>query len=287
MTMRMVFWGGCAAVVATAAGVYLAAGDAADSDSMARKVVRGACLSTVGPVATVGEAAYRTAQQVAGSGSPEAEDKPVAASEPHEVIDLAVESHNPVVIEEAPWHPEAPAAHECPAQPCVPEGITIAPVVTIPAGGIEESEPPVAVAVPADPEVPATMPKCEDAEEIPAPKTEVKAENACGFWDFFFKHRSVEAKPMPAAEEGTPEESESMPEGKPTDCRVCPDYPHEYPGCPVQHGKTKASGESEESEPMPKHFPEEFDSLPEEPKVDTMEFRKTDAKKGEFAPKPF
>jgi hypothetical protein len=130
----------------------------------------------------------------------------------------------------------------------------------------------------------------------------------------------------PAAETPGGEESEALP-GTPPDCREDPHHDQQYPGCPYMGGcpgsmhcpppapadsesqpKTKKKKKTAKALPdvvedtairrmkyeefaMPAAErpmrPDHFDWVPAIPKVDTMEFRPSDAKPGEFDPKPF
>ncbi|MBY0521826.1 MAG: hypothetical protein K2R98_00415 [Gemmataceae bacterium] len=133
-----------------------------------------------------------------------------------------------------------------------------------------------------------------------------------------------EEVPMPT--EAPVEESQDQ-AGMPPDCHENPHHHHEYQGCPYMGGcprscpvvpatpaeetpkvkkkKVKVVPKSAMEQPIkPVHYeeaqeiqpslvnPEEYDrtkgeSLPMEPSIDTMEFRSSDAHKGEFDPKPY
>jgi len=134
------------------------------------------------------------------------------------------------------------------------------------------------------------------------------------------------ASEPPAAETPGGEESEALP-GTPPDCREDPHHDQQYPGCPYMGGcpgvhylppaapadsdsppKTKKKKKTADAQPdmvedtairrmKYEEFAlpagerpvraDHFDWLPAVPKVDTMEFRRSDAKPGEFDEKPF
>jgi hypothetical protein len=136
---------------------------------------------------------------------------------------------------------------------------------------------------------PATMPYAEDPQECRPPST----------W-----------RPMPNDYSGC-EESESPSPLHRADCQEDPAYPYQYPGCPyigpattpgvyhrlpampeegrpkdlyqlpMRHTEPAAPGNSRPTKPA-----DEID-CPTHPEVDTMEFRRSDAKEGEFDRSPF
>jgi hypothetical protein len=152
----------------------------------------------------------------------------------------------------------------------------------------------------------------EDApEELPMPAEEPAEDQPADV------PAAVVDTPEPA---GAGEESEAMP-GTPPDCREDPHHDQQYPGCPYMGGcpgnmrtcpsPTPAEKKKEKdasaqpdvvedttirrikyeefatpSAERPVH-PDHFDWVPAMPKVDTMEFRPSDAQPGEFDPKPF
>lgn len=111
--------------------------------------------------------------------------------------------------------------------------------------------------------------------------------------------------------EASPEESEAINEGEPPTCQEDVNYHHQYPTCPYMGGCPKSGYCPVQTEPTPvtpkktrKHkvkqkepvqpvkpaVPEaESGSEEQEPPtgVDTMEYRKSDARKGEFNKIPF
>jgi len=184
------------------------------------------------------------------------------------------------------------------------------PAVTVPAGAVEESEDnPGAMPLSADDDsaAPSVMPYVEDGDDS-AP--------FFNFWIDLLGEAAARShkdqQPDTSAAAGS-EESEEASESGPADCREDPAYPYQYPGCPstatcpaggCHKPKTrpqltpKVMGDLEEqSAPpdllLPPHKPVDAEpdaDSPEEspihPDVDTMEFRPSDAREGEFEPHP-
>jgi hypothetical protein len=147
----------------------------------------------------------------------------------------------------------------------------------------------------------------EESEEfypIPLGRDEMKKGGGSGVE---YNPKSEATKPQ-----GDHEESEAINEGEPPTCQEDPSSYHQYPGCPYMGGcpssdhcpvqldpmpvtpkkskKHKAKKAEPTSEPVKPVVPDvKSDSEEQEPQtdVDTMEFRKSDAQKGEFKPGPF
>jgi hypothetical protein len=143
-----------------------------------------------------------------------------------------------------------------------------------------------------DERAPATMPYADEAAVAPP------------------KVRSKGWRRMPNDYSGC-EESEAGGQIHRADCREDPSYPYQYPGCPYI-GPSATPGVYHRLPAMPREFPppETYRSphgtsaprspgtppakqpandaeCPAHPEVDTMEFRRSDAKEGEFDRTPF
>jgi hypothetical protein len=337
MSTRSLFWGSFAAAVLAAVGVYVAADHACcHRASLAAQCARGALqlglqwcpvhqiVSRLHPAEPKKEALHGAACEAAVA-PPAVEAVPAIeappAVEPLEVIDLTQTGVGTPPVAVDPENPEVPMSPEqkaetapCAVEPC-PAGVVVAP------GDVEEceatkpAEPPLAL----DPTVSATMPPCDDADEA-APKKVEGAKPTCEsstakeepcdacWWFFEEKDACPEKQPKcdepcdkPASDNGSAEESEPIMGGKPSDCKVDPNYHHEYPSCPYigicfpkcdgtapapaeksHKKKLKSEAPSSEAVPTPASIDED---VPKDPTIDTMEFRKSDAKKGEFKPK--
>jgi hypothetical protein len=218
-------------------------------------------MSTGGPLvrtaAQVGEQAHQDTASVGGAATSPPTESDCAATP--EIIDLSQTTHTDL----------GPSEHHDCENPSVPpgyqrvwtsEGMMEVPVITVPPSlMMEESEEPVHYPLAEKCDVPETMPACaEDGKPV-----SVEEHTAC-FWNCLIDHimsMAKEAAPMPH-EEGAAEEAEPV------------SMPHE---------ETQPQSHKPEHMPMPMEIDDEMS----EPKVDTMEFRKSDAKKGEFAPKPY
>jgi hypothetical protein len=309
--MRKVFWCGCLVAAVAAALVYVVADYATEHpDSFTGRCAAGLyrAVTDYNPVLLVSHAtAGRIYDAVQEKVSCCDEERPVcpAASEECEAP-ATPEPVEPVEVIDLTQPPATPGAGEeesgiragSPAGPVTPE--------TVPPLPIQERN--AAVPTPASPEVPATMPYAEDSEK--------GAESLKDYWQDLFREatETLKAEPKP----GAGEESESINEGKAPDCREVPDYHHPYPECPhagsycPYTGRTYPPEESatpageEESEPKaPPAKPDRLrkkkagDKKPAEPKpqtgsletpsrteVETLEFRPTDARDGDFDRKP-
>jgi hypothetical protein len=150
---------------------------------------------------------------------------------------------------------------------------------------------------------PEYMPPCIDDDE-PAPATMPYADDAAVAPP---KLRSKRWRRMPNDYSGC-EESEAGAPIHGADCREDPAYPYQYPGCPYV-GPSATPGVYHRLPAMPRELPppEVYRSshkpsapatppakksandaeCPAHPEVDTMEFRRSDAKEGEFDRIPF
>jgi hypothetical protein len=348
MDMRSLFWGGCAAMLALAAGVWYTADHTAQyPDSLPAHCARCVCrlgmdCSPLGLswhiIEMTREVMYDTETLSESPADPAPESKP---AEPMEVIDL---SQIDVQHEAPAWGDEG--AEVCVAPDLHEDG---AEVVVVPPVAIEECEPGQKPPVVEDGDLPDTMPPCDDEDEPKkAPEHKVDTEELLQFIRFIQEsekgtaHEGEEPKgdeqpaeehfgdPKPADKEDEPrviinaeEEkvietgvqvvppagTEPMPEGKPSDCQMDPDYHRECPECPYtgrsSHCPAPCVPEEPKGKPVmheskkvcipdicgeetaPGNMPEQVDEeTPRHPDVDTMEFRKEDAKKGEFKKKP-
>jgi hypothetical protein len=125
-------------------------------------------------------------------------------------------------------------------------------------------------------------------------------------------HETFESRPIEGPDCGHAEESE-LPAGTPPDCCEDPNYNLHYPGCPhlgpcpdkgkgpVRVPYAPSAGEEQSVPPLPEADPERFlqhkpsdmprgdrtDYCPAPQKLDTMEFRRSDARPGEFGKFPY
>src|SRR5262249_3127328 len=212
--------------------------------------------------------------------------------------------------EEAPPWPEECAAPVEPGEGVVPAGISIPP----PAPDPYETMPP-CVDDQQD-ALPAAMPHADEAEE----SEEVRSE--CWLIDFWKKvfWGTAESEYYPRRyfspdfrRSGGEEESELIPGGKAPSLREDSGIHQQYPGCPFMKRcpgigprakpvtpaldvpkpiKKKSDGPSAANTKKIDHQLEEDDGEeselnPEHPDVDTTEFRRSDARPGEFDRRPF
>ncbi len=264
MSSRTLLWYGCLTGLVSASLLYVA-GDHArrHPDSLIARCLRSTCLLTTEytTVGGAGSLAVQTAKLIVPDTSGhEASEAP--AEEAPEALDPAE------VIDLSQWG----QAEEVVLEPETSEAVTVPPV------DVEEA---------AD-SVPAIMPPADEPEQLtimPTLMTETP-------------------------EEGTQEDSEAMDENRTPIPQMDPHHGHEYPGCPYTGGCPRSScpparlpeTKPAETKPMPEpsaeeqestierkardYVPSEDDDAPHHSQVDTMEFRKSDAKKGEFKNKP-
>lgn len=168
-------------------------------------------------------------------------------------------------------------------------------------------------------DLPDAMPPCVDEHEnVPLHMTHADEAAECqevdgqtwlvNFWRMLFGGAGVEPKeklPTFARPAGGEEESELVPGGKAPLLRESPAIHQQYPGCPFMErcpGATRPVPSAPKSLKDDKSYDlnslgrrlgadaddsEECEDHPKQPDVDTMEFRPSDAKLGEFDPKPF
>ena len=181
------------------------------------------------------------------------------------------------------------------------------------------SEPPVADS---DDDFPKTMPHCLDMEDMPdvmPPAADSKPASSTDplfrFWLDLFENAAQESE----------EESQYFHDEEPPQCLEDPTYQYQYPGCPftgkcpgekqsgtpkitdpvpaVKPNKNSSTGDSikrkagKKTDPKKYELPARLRQLvpgdsteaqeePAHPEVDTTEFRPSDARPGEFDPKP-
>jgi len=299
MSSRTLLWYSCLTGLAAAGLLYVASDYARKHpDSLTGRCFRSACMvcTECSPVCAGGKAASIASQaftegtqeacEACEAGEPGTPVVDPAPPEPSQVIDISVCQERPEVecsdgdqrCPASPCRGYSPCQPQCPSEP-----------VTVPPSAIEET----------DPSVPATMPEATDGpEEITVMPT-------------------MEVEPT-QPDAGAQEENETG-EGQSPPCQMSPHHGHEYPGCPYMGGcrpspcptpvapievkklkkKKKVTPTEPEEAPMPKLIKkdivvpvpydisaDEEEEMPQRHDIDTMEFRKSDAKKGEFRKRP-
>lgn len=247
----------------------------------------------------------------AGSDSPANTDAPSI-----EVIDLSkLQDTNPPADESG--SSETQEATGTPPPACYPhcaggiDPVSVPPtdiqenedeLKTMPRCVDEESEPPVSM-----PSIVGEEPQAESAdesaaEEIAAPQVEGDDEP------------KTEDAEQPKSETGGNEESEATSPGEPPNCREDAHYHQQYPSCPYMGGcpssdhcptaaptepqathkkkhKKKSSATVQPLSGAPKSAPPtqcgSDEGCVKHSEIDTMEYRKSDAKEGEFKRQPF
>ena len=283
-------------------------------------------LAACNPVTLVAEGRFVGKTAAPGLPSPPATDCQEAAAcdqhagiesapelEPVEVINLvqiqaqAVEArsnYNP-----PPW-PEECAAPVQPAESVVPAGISIPPAAADPYETMSPCVDDQQDALPTD------MPYTDDAEE----SEEVKGEYwLIDFWKKLF-WGTAESEyylrryfPPDFRRPGGEEESELVPGGKAPSLREDPGIHQQYPGCPFMERcpgicprakpvtpaldvpkpikKKSEAPSAANTKKIERHLEEddgeESEFNPLHPDVDTTEFRRSDARPGEFDRRPF
>lgn len=216
---------------------------------------------------------------------------PLSMIAPAEEGLIPVGAEEPAPVEDAE---ELPMPQEEPAEE-----------IAMPRCGDSEEPQEAAFPIPFDEEQPEPLPMPSADDE---PKTEEPmAEDDDGlvdFWMSFFKDMlpADDENTDPAEENCDPAEEGPMDEVQEPGCQEDPHHSEYYPSCPYMGGCPRttppcpAGGSSkvkkpkhghddvEPCEPCPKAEPDP--ESPAQPGVDTMEFRPSDAKEGEFEPKP-
>lgn len=290
MNMRKLFWSCALAAVAGAAGVYAAASHAChEPNSTVGQFVIGVYRGVLqsNPV-------FAMAQTYSGDGCARCADQPAApccaavelrvgTTPTDEPVDLgAYRLPGRIVIEDEPYTTVGALVELIPS-----------PRLDDPLGGAEESEEPERILPPTVDTAPDVMPHADgEVRRVDEPFPPARA--------------PIAAPSAPAQEE----QSEAPDYGRPPDCREDPHHYQQYPGCPhtgcphqqmycpysgkpmgVAPQSRVETPKPEQLSARPRHLPEGFEES--EPgrkrarRVDTMEFRPSDAKPSEFGLMPF
>jgi hypothetical protein len=196
---------------------------------------------------------------------------------------------------------------------------------TPPMGGAGEecdSAPPTMPPAADEPSVPQRMPYADEGKEADGPRTMPHAEEGDAAADVqldaSFLEQFYEDEATHCTDEGAAEESEPPQDATP-DCREDPNYDLQYPGCPyngscprsecphtgqcpAHEHSTPSAGEEQNIPPMPESDPDVYlqhkpkyapregnssDYCPPPSRLDTMEFRRSDARPEDFDRFPF